>query len=241
MEYVKNNTTIPLPKVYFCDSSHNNSLGAPFMVMDYIDGVPIPFSDIDLEHLPQVTKLYKPICHISYQLCRLRFNKIGSLYTGSPTDSIHTMEFRPKFRWDGVQYGPFTNVRDYYISLANRYWEDALSSMRGLMKHVPANWTWKDATNAEKHLFTAFPHLESLRLLLRSEHPLATEICLEHHDLKLRNILVKEETVVGVIDWDECATVPFLGFNPVPLQGRTMWKCVLIFLRRSRGTRVVMD
>jgi len=57
--------------------------------MDFIDGVPIPFShDFDPEDETQTRKLYKQLCQISYQLSNLQFNKIVSLATGTSPSQI---------------------------------------------------------------------------------------------------------------------------------------------------------
>ena len=206
MEYVRNHTTIPVPRVHFHDSRCNNPLKAPFIVMDFIDGVPIPFSDFDPENETQATTIYKQLCRISCQLSKLRFDTIGSI-SKKPNSPL---SLGPKF-WNGAQYGPFTDPEEYYKTLTTQYWKYASSSIT--TSSLPDAWTWKTLSPSQKDLFTAYLHLQCFRLLHSEE--LAARFCLQHHDFKLRNFLVDGETVVGLIDWDKCATVPLAGYDPV--------------------------
>jgi len=178
--------------------------------MDFIDGVPIPFSNFDPCDTQRLTNVYKQICRISYELSKLRFDQIGSMST-TPDPYVVLC---PKFSWNGTQYGPFSNAHEYYRTLASHYWKDTMSSMdTGILTLVPESWTWKNATASEKDLFTAFLHLQCLRLL--DSEILGPQFCLQHHDFKLRNILIKGLRIVAVIDWDECGTVPLIGYDPV--------------------------
>jgi hypothetical protein len=46
MMYLKDNKRIPVPEVYFsCSNYWDNPLGAPFIVMELIDGIPISHAD----------------------------------------------------------------------------------------------------------------------------------------------------------------------------------------------------
>jgi hypothetical protein len=208
MKYVRANTNIPVPQVYFHDAGHNNPFEAPYMVMDFIDGVPYPYLDIDQDDTMRVTKLYEQICRIAFDLSKLRFHRIGSILNAQDPTAL----FGPKI-WDDIECAPFHNPHDYYKALANHYWNEAISSITPEISTVPENWTWKTAPYSERNLFTAFLRVVCLRLI-DSEH-LGTEFCLQHQDFKLRNILVKDDQVVGVIDWDESGIVPFLGYDPV--------------------------
>jgi hypothetical protein len=206
MEYVRNHTTIPVPRVHFHDSRCNNPLKAPFIVMDFVDGVPIPFSDLDAENETQASKIYKQLGQISYQLSKLRFDKIGGISTASNSQPV----LGPKF-WAGAQYGPFADTLKYYKSLTTQYWNHAASSIAS--SSLPDTWTWQTSSPSEKDLFTAYLHLQCFQLLHSEKLP--PQFCLQHPDFKLRNFLVDGETVVGLIDWDKCATVPLAGYDPV--------------------------
>jgi len=227
MEYVRNHTTIPVPRVHFFDSRCNNPLKTPFIVMDFIDGVPIPFSDLDSENETQASKIYKQLCQISYQLSNLRFDKIGGISTASNSQLV----LGPKF-WARAQYGPITDPHKYYKSLTTQYWNNAASSITSLS--LPDTWTWQTSSPSEKDLFTAYLHLQCFRLLHSEE--LAAQFCLQHHDFKLRNFLVDGETVVGLFDWDKCATVPLAGYDPVAFAREDdEERCVLHSFRQRRG------
>jgi hypothetical protein len=94
------------------------------MVMDFIDGVPYPYLDIDQDDTMRVTKLYEQICRIAFDLSKLRFHQIGSILNAQDP----TASFGPKI-WDDIECAPFHNPHDYYKALANHYWNEAISSI----------------------------------------------------------------------------------------------------------------
>jgi hypothetical protein len=209
MRYVKANSLMPVPEIYFYDTTCNNPIGASFIVMEFLEGVPIPYSDIDSENIEQTTKIYKQICLTAYQLLSVRFDQIGGVYMDSSTGVV----IGPKFGSDGKAYGPINTTDEYYKTLVNEYWKSAVSSL-GANYEVPENWNWKTATKFEREVFTAYLHLQCLSRLDISQ--LNNDFCLQHHDFHLRNFLVdKELNIVGVIDWDESSTIPVLGFDPL--------------------------
>jgi hypothetical protein len=124
MRHVKARTTIPIPEVYIYDVTGNNALGAAFIVMEYLDGVPIPYHpDLSYELLEH--KLLKQICRIAYQLYSLRFTSIGGIYA-SPAG---TLIIGPKFANDGKVIKLFSTAKEYYIALTNDYWNTAASTL----------------------------------------------------------------------------------------------------------------
>jgi hypothetical protein len=242
MRYVKANSLMPVPEIYFYDTTCNNPIGASFIVMEFLEGVPIPYSDIDSENIEQTTKIYKQICLTAYQLLSVRFDQIGGVYMDSSTGVV----IGPKFGSDGKAYGPINTTDEYYKTLVNEYWKSAVSSL-GANYEVPENWNWKTATQFEREVFTAYLHLQCHSRLDISQ--LNNTFCLQHHDFHLRNFLVdKELNIVGVIDWDESSTIPVLGFDPLsfcPNRKSDRERCLKylaeIEIEQPSGTQVLSE
>lgn len=203
----------PYPEVYFYDVNSDNALGAAFIVMDYLDGFPIPYHrDLQFDHNYEILehKIVKQICRIAHQLYSMRFKAIGGIYASQDKKVI----IGPKSADNGRTTKPFPTAKDYYHALTNDYWNNAVSKFLATSAEISESWTWDSATKLEKELFTANFHLQCLSTLDFST--LNNDFCLQHHDLSLRNILVdKKFNIVGVIDWDEASTIPTTGFDPV--------------------------
>lgn len=76
MEFVRRHTTIPVPRVYAYDSSCNNAVGPAFILLEYVKSVRYYDVQDDLTD-GQQRDIGK---HVAGRLCRLSFDKIGSLY-----------------------------------------------------------------------------------------------------------------------------------------------------------------
>jgi hypothetical protein len=210
MRYLKVHSEIPVPSVYMHDSTTRNPFGAPYIVMDFLPGSPVPVSDFDPQNLDQVAKVYDQICRISYKLLTLRFERIGSLY---PSNNEGSVVIGPKDGFSGERYGPFDTAKEYHTALAQLYWDQSRNCALPQLP-LPKTWEWASATTMEKDLFTAYLHIQCLSLVdYESDN---FRFCFQHGELKLRNILVDAElNVVGVIDWDESSIVPTLSADPL--------------------------
>ncbi|RMY73866.1 hypothetical protein D0863_03574 [Hortaea werneckii] len=80
-EHVRKHTTIPVPETYYINLDPTNAVGAPFVLMEHIEGHtladmwPALKTDYRLAVLSDIAKVIAP-------LARLRFNAIGSLKMG---------------------------------------------------------------------------------------------------------------------------------------------------------------
>jgi hypothetical protein len=80
MEFVRLQTTIPVPRVYIFDSSGENELGLEWMIMEKIDGHTLgSVLEAELSML-QKERVYRDVAGWVHQLSTLQFDKIGSLY-----------------------------------------------------------------------------------------------------------------------------------------------------------------
>lgn len=231
--YLRLHSQIPIPNIHFFDSSRQNPIGAAFIVMDFIDGIPIPYSEVDPENSQQLDKIYDQACHIAYELSTHCFDRVGALYE---LDASLATIIGPT--WDSRQNpcGPFTNAKDYYMTLSNGYWDEAQSSPHLSRLPLSENWNWNEANKSDRDLLTAFLHLKTFSLIQWENFP--DHYCLQHRDFKLRYFLVDSEyKIVGVIDWDGVSTVPSLGYNPfsfcLAIEGHER-RCLQIFAKWER-------
>ncbi|KAJ9665285.1 hypothetical protein H2201_004577 [Coniosporium apollinis] len=131
MEYVRMQTSVPVPKVYAFDSSANNKLRLEWILMEKIQGK--PYKEVeDVLDFDTREQLHKTAADWVDQLSKLRFDKIGSLYcrwdqpsydlTAFILGPVVHAEFYPDFRLQyGVFRGPFRSLADFYRSIIRVY------------------------------------------------------------------------------------------------------------------------
>ncbi|CAG8843098.1 46188_t:CDS:1, partial [Gigaspora margarita] len=76
MKYIHLNTNIPVPKVYYWNSSINNPVGAEYILMEHLPGIRLCDIWSDLSIKKKKTILLK-IIDIQLELKKLTFSKIG--------------------------------------------------------------------------------------------------------------------------------------------------------------------
>ncbi len=205
MQFLKENTQIPVPEVYGYDFAYANVLGTPYIFMEYIAGKPYPFpfsaqrpiKDDDL------IKIDTQLTSFAWQLSKQPFDKIGQLRFA--TGEGRGVAIGPIIDRKERLYGPFTSSRTFYIERAKTVYEfetrrDLLGedfnvedSLESVALHVLA------AENAGKECFDSGPFI------------------LQHADMHWQNLLFDEQcTIVGVIDWEWTQTVPVDSFNLLP-------------------------
>lgn len=93
----RQNTNVPIPDVLFYDLDPNNKVGAPFMLMEYINGntavelsarkgcAPFVFGTKE-----QDARLRRQMAEIQVDLARCHFDEIGSLWFDKEGDEIST-------------------------------------------------------------------------------------------------------------------------------------------------------
>ena len=103
MNYVRKETSIPIPKVYVFESSMENALGFEWMIMEKIDGRTFRDAKKSISQ-PMRVNLNRTIAEWVDRLSRLQFDRIGSLYR----------EWDPsKPNYLGFKLGPVTS--DYLL------------------------------------------------------------------------------------------------------------------------------
>ncbi|KAL2072903.1 hypothetical protein VTL71DRAFT_12246 [Oculimacula yallundae] len=205
MQFVKENTQIPVPQVYGYDFTYANALGTPYIFMEYIAGKPYPFpfsgerpiKDDDL------IKIHTQLTNFAWQLSKKPFDKIGQLRFAAGEE--RGVIIGPIIDRKERLYGPFTSSRTFYKERAKLVFkfetrrhllgEDSNvgDSLESAALHVIA------AEHAGKEYFDSGPFI------------------LQHADMHWQNLLFDEQcTIVGVIDWEWTQTVPVDSFTLLP-------------------------
>jgi hypothetical protein len=201
LEYVRKHTTIPAPEVYLTNHSDNNCVGAPFVLMERMHGVPLDdiWEDLSLDH--KLDSL-KQLAGIHGQLASQKFDTIGSL---RPDGSVGPLLDQVQW-WQPLGELPFGNTSDYINSYLKEDNPDRRASARALYPAIKEKLSEHLEQNAGNPTLNA-PY----RLI--------------HPDLNFRNLLVTQEVgmppkICGVIDWDWSYTglLYFLCEYPLSIQ-----------------------
>lgn len=194
MNYIKEHTSIPVPKVFHLDTTANNEISTPYIAMSYMSGRTVSrlwFDDSGHTPLEERRRnILRQLAQAMSQLNKLRFDKIGSL-TASSQGSGH--DLGPCYEWDEAEdgtisvasSGPFLTT----TSFLKRFW-------------APTNHKSPYAVGAAKLLEEMLPLL-----------PHSSEYVLAPPDFDSQNVMADEEgNITGLIDWDNVQTVPsFIG------------------------------
>ena len=205
MQFVKENTQIPVPKVYGYDLTYANVLGTPYIFMEYIAGKPYPFPFSGQRPIKDddLVKIHTQLTNFAWQLSKQPFDKIGQLRFA--TGEERSVAIGPIIDRKERLYGPFTSSRTFYKERAKTVYEfetrrhslgedsDVEDSLESAALHVLA------AEHAGKECFDSGPFI------------------LQHADMHWQNLLFDEQcTILGVIDWEWTQTVPVDSFNLLP-------------------------
>ncbi|CAG8844337.1 25706_t:CDS:2, partial [Racocetra persica] len=87
MEYICLNSNIPVPKVYYWNSSVNNLVGSEYILMEYLSGIRLCdiWSDLSME---KKKMFLLKIIDIQLELKKLSFSKIGSIFFDGKNDQF---------------------------------------------------------------------------------------------------------------------------------------------------------
>ncbi|KAF8877325.1 hypothetical protein CPB84DRAFT_1828849 [Gymnopilus junonius] len=177
---------VPIPAVFYSDPDPQNSIGAPYMLMEKLSGRSSGYSNLkgdDMEaFVESLAKVYVGVFDVTLP-------KIGSFLEvssgGEPSMGpiIDEREEHPG--------GPFDTVQEYL---------DWLFS--STLNH-PRN----QSSSPDLDLQVLFPRLSNLAQLLLPPDP-NKRIALLHLDPHERNILVEGTEVTGLIDWEAHGSLP---------------------------------
>ena len=186
------NTNIPVPDIYFYDLDPKNKVGAPFMLMEYINGTtarelrqrkecaPLLFGTED-----QDARLRQQMAQIQVDLARCRFDSIGSLRFDEKDDNF----FIGPETVTGL--GPWNSSFAYYNDVAEHALKSSASN--------------DDLTS--RHSFAVPLVFKDLVARFCSDD--TGPFSLANRDIGFHNVLVDENfALIGVIDLDGIMAAP---------------------------------
>jgi Phosphotransferase enzyme family len=201
-QLVREKTAIPVPRIYGW-SATDEEVGAPYMLMDWVEGVSFGDCLQTLEFEKTVDIIYQWATYV-WELTRLQFPSIGCLRPSSSRSRVHVKKYLSQGSVDqgrdrlSLFRGPFSSVSDYLYGISN------------LKKSAPADGMSFDRFSFGTYLESFIPY--ALRPSL-NKGPFV--LC--HDDFNVQNLLIDpvEGRITAVIDWDFAAVKPLqslLGF-----------------------------
>lgn len=211
MQMLKRETSIPLPKVHLFDPSMENELNCPFILMDYIEGVPLSelwynhtstiATDISVEQFRVV--ILMDLAEAMVQLRKYQFDKGGSplfdeegilLGVGpAKVADLPAMLGRipngdPDQSVIFYEAGPWTDPQQFFFDMLSRHQPSRYKFDKGIRKLLRLFIDW---IPYDDHL------IEDKNFVIA------------HPDYSLQNVMVSQEgRLCGLVDWDGVTAVP---------------------------------
>ena len=250
MQHLFKHTSIPVPEIIASDMSIKNELGAPFIMMKRLPGVPsyqlwfenhddrnyITADCISEETEKKRVNMLRSLAQVMSELQAFSFDGIG-MPDFYKTNASGEFQVDSEFRWkhsseidyDNLKmeqtypYGPFTSSKDYMTTRLDALWP-VNPPLEGVYY---SDRLIKIGFRKILDIIHAHPTISrSIAIAATSSGSYFKEsYVLRHPDLDFQNILVDSEgNVTGIIDWDGCTTVPrCTGYASLPEFLRRDW------------------
>lgn len=197
LQYVVENTSLPIPHVHAYDCANNNVLGHPYVIMDYVHGTRL----IDVWNEPSwwsgertKQRLLASIAGYMVELSKHEFDHIGRLDRTEPGGTYHVVPFPAHsifdhdFKPSKPQFGPFISTHTFLRTVLEEHWNGA------------------DCSLPVKALVAI---LQMYLGIIPDARYDGAPFVLGHPDLDSQNIILDDAgDVVAFIDWDGIATYP---------------------------------
>ncbi|KAI4152401.1 MAG: hypothetical protein LQ340_002930 [Diploschistes diacapsis] len=218
-------TTIPIPEVYHFDTSFENELGAPFSVVQWLEGEPV--TDLWWDSNGPTTladrrlRILGSLAKNMAQLAFLNSSKIGVPEIEFQKDSEVAVirQEAIRIRDDYNEFDMMTQGIKAILFYESGPFDTTAAFYHSILDHVnpqpPAAW--------------ARGSRMMLRLMVEAigSHQSDSEkrFVLSHPDLDVQNILIAEDgTVTAILDWDGSRIGPEeLGYSKYPAFLRNDW------------------
>ena len=227
MNFIRKHTRIPVPEVYAFDSRLDNVINAPYIAMEFIDGINMDkkwygtadgdeqLSEEQLEE--RRVKWLKAVAEFLFELEKFKFDKCGMLNFNDNGDepisigplSVSDMEAEEKLQECSVdlvppkfcEIGPFLDTKSYLLGLLDlRPFGGPTMNLQRILRQL-INWIPESIANAQLG-------------------PNGNRFVLCHPDFGLQNIMISNDDdcrILSIIDWDGVATSPLcLGNERYP-------------------------
>ncbi|KAI0490145.1 kinase-like protein [Xylaria cf. heliscus] len=219
LNWMRHNTTAPVPKIVAFDDSNNNEIGFEWIMMELMSGCPAHrrWRTMSMEQKVAITNR---IAEIQAEMFRygnqnLAFRNIGTLHnnlsmetaevpaTAAPGQMVSHeffMDNRLKYH---VPRGPFCSSYDWLESSLNIIILEQLAAMEEAKND-------EDKEDAEEIMASTRRLLSLLpKIFTRTDEEYAETTFLWHDDLNLHNILVNENgELTAIVDWECVSALP---------------------------------
>ncbi len=193
---LRQNTSVPIPEIYAASATNDNSVGVPYILMEYIHGTVANGFEYDGMGGPgnpeQHAHLLKQMAQIMVQLASIRFDKIGSIFQNDETEEFY---IGPELE---TGKGPFSTAQEYY---------NAVSSHR-LDCYIKTCFETNLKVDEDRGvtLPLVFNHL--MPFFTNSDTDTGP-FYLTNADFGFHNVLIDADfNIQGVIDCDDCLSAP---------------------------------
>jgi hypothetical protein len=194
MRYVSEHTSLRIPEVYAYEGNIDKSaISAVYMLLEPLEGFSymdmLGISDFEVDKMCIVSH----VAAVMVQLSQLTFPSIGWIY-----EATSGVQVGPIIDFAGAHHGPFATSVEY-LSWRAKQASEAHQTYRS-----------ESADAALKSDLVCWLFQQAAPLLTeRNNGPFPSM----HPDIWGQQLLMdKEYNVLGVIDWDETSTVPWLEF-----------------------------
>ncbi|EEU33638.1 uncharacterized protein NECHADRAFT_56350, partial [Fusarium vanettenii 77-13-4] len=221
LQFVRQETQLPVPRVIAFDHSSQNELGFEWILMEKMPGVPVRQQWGKLT-MDAKADLVKAIAKFQAHLFnpKNRFQGIGNIFQSptSPSEPSFVLGsmVSPAFFWGDranrrVNSGPFRSSHDWLKSRLELVVDDQERILAGTEDD-------DDTDVSERARAVAMRLLELLPTVLPGEVETAEESVLWHDDLSQQNILVAENGCLdSIVDWECVSTVPLWKAREEPI------------------------
>lgn len=244
MRYISDNTSIRVPFVHHWDNSLDNVLGAPYTIMDRVEGVSAhenlwydeemwveraeggwtikgddPSPALERKRL----RFLKDLAKIMVELREHQFDKMGALHIEDhwdPPPPTVGHYFRNTVKNGMVKRDAYSTTADFFQAK-----KDAISAESGSDVNSPEGRIARANDRMATVLCDSFPRSVD-KYDTEEDYETAPEtFVLAHPDFDLQNIFVDEEgNIISIIDWSGIRTVPrWAGWSSLPLFLRKDW------------------
>lgn len=218
LQWVRDNTEIPVPKVVAFQDSNDNEIGFEWILLELMPGTPV-YRRWRTMSMEQKVALTNRIAEFEAQLASCgspdtTFRNIGTLEidlkdendgkakTCAPGQMVsHNFFMGDHLHYD-VPRGPFRSTHDWLRSELNII---VIEQIQLIAKAEDED----DRQEAQEHLRSAEKLLGLLPKVFPAEQDSLEATAIYHDDLNLNNILVDEEgNITAVVDWECVSALP---------------------------------
>lgn len=188
-------TTLPVPEVFAADSDPNNSLGAPYIIMTFLNGIVVDAFPLNEDGhrgtKEQHEHLLRQMANIVVELAQHKFSRIGSIFQDQDTGNFQI--------GSDIETGIICRTAQEYYQTVSMH----------RFKHYSKEHFY-DNLSVDREKGFALPLIfNNLITIFSSPMDDAGLFSLVNKDFGFHNILVDETfTIQGIIDCDSIVAAP---------------------------------